>query len=427
MPDGVVDKGVTYAARKQFWAFHNRKQRWSIGVAHRKAGKTVSHVLELIKGANTCPKIRPRFAYIAPQYGQAKRIAWDYVKYYGMAISGSVPNEAELRIDFPNGGRVQLHGGDNPDALRGIDLDGVVLDEYAQMRPTLWAEIIRPALSAREGWAAFIGTPKGRNEFCKLYEAALKDETWFHFMLKASETGILPASEIEQLRNGGTMTPEQFAQEMECSFEAAILGAYYGSLMAQAQDAGRIGEVPYNPSYPVETWWDLGFGHATVIWFAQRLPTGMVHLIDFYQMTGMTLPHYVKIVKEKPYTYSRHIGPHDLKVTSWDGTGKTRLQNAADLGIEFELAPDVSIDDGINAARLLIPMCRFDAKNCGPGIEALRQYRSDFDEKMNILRPKPRQDEHTDAADAFRYGAVADPAVGDWSKPLAYRPVTTVV
>lgn len=429
MPDdGIGAEGaprsVTYTARKEFWAFHNRKQRWSIGVAHRRAGKTVAHLLDLIKGANTNKKLRPRFAYLAPLHSQAKTVAWDYLKYYGMAIAGAQANEAELRVDFPNGGRVRLFGADNPDALRGIYLDGVVLDEYAQMRPQVWPEIILPALTDRNGWAAFIGTPKGRNEFCRLYEAALTNPEWFHFMLKASETGILSEPELETARR--SQTPEQYQQEFECSFEAAILGAYYGALIVKAEAEGRIGDVPWQEGHPVETWWDLGYRDATAIWFVQRIGA-MLHFIDCYQMTGMTLPHFTKVVKDKPYQYSRHIGPHDLEVTDYSGDGKTRNEVAERLGIKFELAPDLSIEDGINAGRMLLGSCRFDRTKCAVPIEALRQYRADFDEKMNVLRPKPRHDEHSHYADAFRYGAVADAPAGDWSKPLAYRPVTTVV
>lgn len=435
MPDGVAQElapdaegRVTYVARKQFISFHNRKQRWSIGVAHRRAGKTLAHLLELIKGANTCKLLRPRFAYIAPLHSQAKSISWDYLKYYGMAIPGSTANEAELRVDFPNGGRVRLFGADNPDSLRGPYLDGVVLDEYAQMREQVWPEVIRPQLADRTGWGAFIGTPKGRNAFCRMYEAALLDPEWYTFMLRASETGILSEAELADIRKPNVTTPEQYAQEFECSFEAAILGAYYGKLMTVALEEGRIDEVPYNPSLPVETWWDIGYRDANAIWFAQRYPSGMTHLIDAYQMTGMTAPHFSKIVNEKPYNYSRHVLPHDVAEVDWSGDGRSRAEVLGKmLKAPIESSANAPVEEGINAARLLIPMCRFDAVKCAVAIEALRQYRADYDEKMNVLRPKPRHDEHSHYADAFRYGAVSDAPSGDWSKPLAYRPVTTVV
>src|SRR5579859_681046 len=189
---------IPYAPRKQFLAFHNRTQRYSIGVAHRRAGKTVAHINELIRGALTCSLPRPRFAYLAPLRNQAKAVAWDYLKHYAMVVPGTTANEAELRVNFPNDGEVRLFGADNPEQMRELYLDGVVPDEYAQMRGFAWSEILRPCLADRKGWAAFIGTPMGRNSFCELYEKALKDDSWFHFMLKASETGLLDAGELDR-------------------------------------------------------------------------------------------------------------------------------------------------------------------------------------------------------------------------------------
>lgn len=187
-------------------------------VCHRRAGKTVASVNELIKGAALCDRPNPRFAYIAPLYKQAKDIAWTYLKQgvvplvkYGAAI-----HESELRVDLPNGGRVKLYGADNPDALRGIYLDGVVLDEPAQIDPTLWPEVLRPALSDRLGWGVFVGTPKGRNAFYNVWREAEKNDDWFTLMLKASETGLLLDTELQAARE--MMTEQQYRQEFECSF-----------------------------------------------------------------------------------------------------------------------------------------------------------------------------------------------------------------
>ena len=152
-----VDLG--YEARPQFEAFHARLQRWAVIVAHRRAGKTVACILDLIDAALRCPKPRPRYAYIAPQLKQAKTVAWDYVKHYGARLPGATINESELRLDLHNGGQVRLHGSDNPDALRGIYLDGAVLDEAADASPRLFTEVIRPALADREGGCVWIGTP----------------------------------------------------------------------------------------------------------------------------------------------------------------------------------------------------------------------------------------------------------------------------
>ncbi len=383
-------------------------------MAHRRAGKTVATVNDLIKSVMTCDRQSPRVAYIAPLYKQAKDVAWEYCKRFGLAIPGAQANETELRIDFPNAGRLRLYGADNPDALRGIYLDDVVMDEFADMSPRMWTEIIRPALSDRLGRATFIGTPKGRNTFCEIYESSRADPEWFSLMLRASETGIVADSELAAARKD--MTEDQFAQEFECSFEAAIQGAYYGTLMANADKDGRITRVPYDPAKQVETWWDLGVGDSTAIWFAQRV-NAEVRIIDYYEMTGEGLPHYAKVLNAKPYVYSRHVAPHDIEVREL-GSGKSRRETARDLGIEFDVAPKLDVDDGISAVRMLLPRCWFDAEKCAQGIECLRQYRKDWDERLKVFRPRPLHDWTSHAADAFRYGAsMSDPLK---KKPLVY-------
>lgn len=209
---------LPYTPRKQFSPFHDRTERFAVMVCHRRAGKTVASVNDLIKGAALCEKPNPRFAYIAPLYKQAKDVAWTYLRQ-GVAPLlkfGASINESELRVDLPNKGRVKLYGADNPDSLRGIYLDGVVLDEPAQIDPTLWPEIIRPALADRQGWGVFVGTPKGRNAFYEIWRNAQKDQTWFTLMLKASETGLLPPGELEAAK--AAMTEQQYRQEFECSF-----------------------------------------------------------------------------------------------------------------------------------------------------------------------------------------------------------------
>jgi phage terminase large subunit len=213
---------IPYEPRPQFVAFHARRERFALGVAHRRAGKTVACINDLLRGALTCKRRQPRFAYIAPQIKQAKAVAWDYLKHYALPVPGTRAHESELRVDLPNGGQVRLYGADNPGALRGLYLDGVVLDEYAQMRPVVWPEVIRPALADRFGWAAFIGSPMGRNAFCDLYEAAKVDPAWFVFRLKASETGLIPAAELEDAR--AAMSADQYAQEFGCALPLSYGG-----------------------------------------------------------------------------------------------------------------------------------------------------------------------------------------------------------
>lgn len=413
---------IPYSPRPQFLPFHNRTERFAAIVAHRRAGKTVACVNDLIRAAMTCPLQAPRFAYIAPLYAQAKDIAWSYLKQYTAPIPGVGVNESELRVDLPNGGRVRLYGADNYDRMRGIYLDGVVLDEPADIDPRAYAEVIRPALSDRRGWAAFIGTPKGRNAFWEIYDAATRDDAWFALMLKASETGILPADELADARK--SMTEDQYEQEYECSFQAAIVGAYFGTHMSAAEKEGRIGRVPYDPSLRVETWWDLGIGDTTPIWFAQRSGRE-IWLIDYYEASGAGLSHYAKVLQDKPYVYSRHVLPHDVENHEL-GTGKTRREVLRGLGIDVDVAPKLDIEDGIEAVRNLLPRCWFDAEKCKRGIEALRQYRREWDEKLKVFKERPLHDWASHPADAFRYGAVAPAPSSSWGSPIAYKPAGVV-
>jgi len=191
---------IGYRPRNQFKAFHKRKQRWSVLVCHRRAGKTVATLNDLIRGAVNEGKHEGRYAFIFPQRNQAKDTAWRYLRRYAEPLLAKPPNESELRVDLINGSMIRLYGADNPDALRGPYLDGVVLDEFADMKPEVWNEVVRPMLADRQGWATFIGTPKGKNEFWRLYESAKKDPAWFHMMLKASESGIIAAPELADLR-----------------------------------------------------------------------------------------------------------------------------------------------------------------------------------------------------------------------------------
>ena len=394
---------MRYVARPAFVPFHERRNRWSCIVAHRRAGKTVACVADLVLGALQTSKPNARYAYIAPLYVQAKDVAWAYVRDFAGSVPGVSFNEAELRADLPNGSRIRLYGADNYDRLRGLYLDGVVLDEYADMPPAAWGEVIRPALADRQGWAVFIGTPKGRNAFFDLYERAKVEPDWFALMLRASETGLLPESELAAAR--AEMTPEQYGQEFECSFEAAILGSYYGREMAEAELAGRITAVDYEPGLDVHTAWDLGIGDSTAIWFWQ-IAGGEIRVIDHYEAHGQALPHYAAVLASKPYRYGWDYVPHDARVREL-GTGRTRVETLRNLGRKPRLVPSHEVMDGINAGRLTMPRCWFDADACRDGLEALRQYRADFDDKARVFRDKPKHDWTSHTADAFRYLAMA--------------------
>lgn len=391
---------IPYAPRAPFVPFHDRAQRFACLVCHRRAGKTVAAINDLQKDALTCGQPNPRVAYIAPYYSQAKAVAWDYAKFYALPIPGVKTNESELRIDYPNGARLRLFGADNYDALRGMYFDAVVLDEPADFPINAWPAVIRPALSDRNGRATFIGTPKGKNEFWETYDLSRRDDGWYSAFLQASKSGLLGAAELEEARK--VMGDDLYEQEFECSFEAAILGAYYGKEMRGLTEAGRICAVPYSPSLPVVTAWDLGIGDSTAIWFAQ-FHASQARVIDYYETSGAGLDHYVKLLREKPYIYGAHVLPHDVDVQEL-GTGKSRLEVLRGLGLgDITIAPKLPVDDGIQAVRAFLATAWFDEAKCGRGIESLRQYRRDFDEKGRTFRQRPLHDWTSHGADAMRY------------------------
>lgn len=410
----TVELVSPYEVRDQFRPLHERKTRWSIGVCHRRAGKTVSHINELIIGATKCMRQNPRFAYVAPQLNQAKDIAWTYLKEYTSFLSPKV-NESELWVELPGGARIRIYGADNPDRLRGIYLDGVVLDEFGDMDPTIWSQVIRPALSDRKGWACFIGTPKGKNTFYKLWVEAENDPDWSRLMLKASETGLLDEKELIDARK--MMSEDEFLQEYECSFEAAVKGAYYAKEMGEADRADRITNVPYDPRLPVHTAWDLGVSDSTVIWFVQV--HGMeTRWIDCLKGEGVGLDWYVKELNARPYTYGEHYLPHDVEVREL-GTGKSRKEVLEGLGVKnISVGKALPVADGIQALRMLLATSWFDAVKCKHGIEALRMYRREYDDKRQEFRPHPLHDWTSHYADAARYFAMG------YTRRAAVRPIS---
>jgi hypothetical protein len=396
---------------------HTRQTRWGIAVCHRRAGKTVACVNDLIKAAAICDRSSPRFAYIAPQLNQAKDIAWSYLLEYTDCFGPERKvNASELWVELPNNGaRIRIYGADNPDRLRGIYLDGAVLDEFGDMDPTVWSQVIRPALSDRKGWAVFIGTPKGKNTFHQLWTLAAEDSDWFTLSLKASETGLLDDAELADARR--MMSEDEYAQEYECSFEAAVKGAYYGKEMNDADAAERICSVPHDPRLPVHTAWDLGVADSTVIWFLQ-VAGRETRLIDVLKGEGVGLDWYAKQLQSRDYLWGNHYLPHDVEVREL-GTGKSRKEVLQGLGIKATVCPNIPIADGIQAVRMLLPTCYFDKGRCKDGIEALRMYRREYDEKRQEFKVNPLHDWTSHYADALRYFAVGHrerPAV----KPIQY-------
>lgn len=399
----MVEVVIPYCPRPLQRDLHDAllKYRWGVVVCHRRFGKTVWAVNHLLMRAMTTGH-NARFAYFAPFLKQAKSIAWDYLKHFSRPIPGIAINETELRVDYPNGSRIRLLGADNPDSQRGVYLDGVMLDEYAQMPPLLFTEILRPALSDRKGWAVFLGTPKGKGPFHDLYQKAVADPEWITALYRASETGIVDSVELASAR--AMMSPDEYAQEYECSWVAALRGAYFATELAEARQQGRITAVPHIPYLSVDTWWDLGMDDATAIWLTQDVGRE-IHLIDYYEGSGEGLAHYRDVLErlksERGYHYGRHYGPHDLAVREL-GTGKSRSETAAGMGLRFETVPRVEHKaDAIQAARNLLRQVWIDETHCARGLLCLESYRKEWDDKLQTFREKPLHDFASHAADAL--------------------------
>lgn len=395
------------------------RRRWAVLICHRRFGKTVLLINQLIKKALTHPLPDARFAYLTPYLKQAKMVAWDYLKYYTRTIPRISYNEAELRADFPNGARVRLFGADNMEGQRGIYLDGCVLDEYGHMDPRIFTSILRPALSDREGWAVFSGTPNGRNHLFDIYTLAQANpQTYLSLLLKASETGVLPEDELADARE--LMSAEEYAREYECSFDGALVGSYYAASLNQAESEQRVGRVPYAPELPVVTSWDLGVGDATGIWFMQPFQQE-IRVLRYYEAEGEGLPYYAKVLRDFGYHYGSHIMPHDVRVREL-GTGKSRYETAESLGIRpVTIARSLPVDDGIQATRLLLSRCWFDRANCQQGLAALYAYHKEYDEARKEYKARPYHDWSSHAADALRYFAVG------YAAPVAKRSVSSLL
>ena len=406
---------IDYKPRKHAEAYHSRTERFAVLVAHRRFGKTVAAINDLIRACFSVDKKDVRVAYIAPYLSQAKAVAWDYALEYTIDIPDIKINHSELRIDFSNGSRFRLYGADNYNAMRGLYFDAIVCDEMADFPASAWPTVLRPSLTDRKGSCTFISTPKGKNEFWELYEYAKTDPTWWSGMFKASQTDILDPEELEEAKI--TMGEDRYEQEFECSFEAAIVGAYYAMEMKTATQDNRITTVPYDPSVGVVTAWDLGIGDSTAIWFAQYVGQE-IRVIDYYENSGVGLDHYAKELSSKNYHYMDHILPHDVQVKEL-GTGKSRLETLHNLGIQdVTIAPKLAIEDGIQAARSMLNRCWFDEEKCNRGIEALRQYRREFDEKNKTWRGRPLHDWTSHGADAWRYLAVGKQTQTNWGEPI---------
>ena len=389
-------------------ALHNRRnKRWTTLVCHRRAGKTVSCCVDLILGALETKRENPQFAYLAPFREQAKRIAWQYLKELSRDYWSKKPNESDLIVYLKSAGgeaKIYVGGADNPDSLRGLYLDGCVLDETGDIRPSAWYSVLRPALADRRGWAIFAGTPKGKNMFWALREEArMNPATHLLIEVKASKSGILPMDELRDAK--AQMTEDAFLREFECSFDAAIPGAYWAREIGALYDAGQVKDFEIEPDLPVEVVADLGFTDSCAWWVWQTTPDGY-RVVDFYENDGQSIQHYIDWIKALPYKVAEVWLPHDAKAKSLQ-TGRSIIETFLQNGIRPQLVPSLSLVDGIEAARKVLPFCWFNETKVYEGLEHLRAYCREWDERAQTFKNKPKHDNHSHASDSFRYLALA--------------------
>jgi hypothetical protein len=392
--------------QRRLWRYLEAGGKRAVAVWHRRAGKD-----EVCLHWAACAAMQRvgNYWHMLPEASQARKAIWDAVNPHTgrRRIDEAFPpsiraglRDDDMRIKLINGSAWQIVGSDNFNSLVGSPPTGLVFSEYALTSPAAW-DYLRPILAENGGWCLFMMTPRGRNHAWSLYELARGRPDWFAELLTVEQTGAIAPDIIADERASG-MAEDMVAQEYYCSFDAALPGAYYGKLMQSAETEGRIGRVPWAPDAAVHTAWDLGIGDSTAIWFCQQVGQE-TRLIDYYENFGVGLDHYAKVLRERPYVYGEHSLPHVAQVADLS-TGRSRLQTLASLGVHGRVLPrEPNIDDGINAVRNLLPRCLFDAAKCARGLEALRQYRCDYDAERKIYSARPRHDWTSHAADAFRY------------------------
>jgi hypothetical protein len=387
--------------RAHFREFLESRHRWSVLVAHRRAGKTVAVVQKLIACALTHQRPGPplRYAYIAPTRDQAKDIAWGYLQDYTAKIPGAVANQAELKVTYPNGATIRLYSGENYERMRGVYFDGVVSDEDADIPPAAFDFVILPCLLDYDGWHTRIGTPKGRNVFWRAYRDAVDDPDSYALMLKASESGILSEAALGAMRK--KLTPEAYAQEMECDFSVGRPGAIYAKFLEAALSEGRIMDFPWDRGEPVWTSWDLGAPQntRTVYWqFIGR----EIHVIDHDTDLDLTPAARVAHMVAKGYPYAGHFFPHDAAAS--EKTGKNFQDTMQEAGLEgIRILPRCrEVWPGINKCGEMFPRMVFHKEKTKHLRDSLEAYHRKEDKQSGFIRSEPVHDWASHDADAFR-------------------------
>lgn len=409
-------------SQRDTWSYLENGGKRAIEIWHRRSGKDE---LALGWGAVAAHQRVGTYWHLLPEAAQARKVIWDAVDPHRGIRRIDVAFPAQLResernhdmfIRFKIGSTWQVGGSDNYNSLVGSPPVGIVFSEWALANPSAWGYML-PIFEDNGGWALFITTPRGQNHAYQMHQSAKKLSDWHTSILTPDDTGLFSIDTLERIRQeyidlyGEVLGIAMYEQEYWCSFEAPILGAVYGSEMRDARKEGRIGFVPHDDSLPVETWWDIGHDDETAIWFIQRMPGGALHAISYYENRLVGLSHYVKVLQEKQYVYSQHLGPHDAGHRRINQEkGKSVVEMLAELGIKMKAMPrDVTLSTGLSATRPLIKRTRFDEINCADGISALSSYHYPWDQDKKKLGSNPEHDWASNGADAFRTGAHSTP------------------
>lgn len=395
-------------------AICNKGYKRVVAILPRRAGKDIAAWNMCIR---ECIKKVQTIYYIFPTYAQAKKVIWNGMTNDGFRFLDYIPpeviencNSQELLIRFKNGSILALCGSDNVDSLMGTNPKGIVFSEYALQSERAY-QLLSPILRQNNGFALFISTPRGKNHLYTLFEIAKNNPDWFAYKLTLDDTKHIPVSEIQKEMSEGIMSEDLIQQEYFVSFDMGVEGAYYTRYLDKMKIKGQIGEVPWEPSFKVHTAWDLGVRDSTSIIFFQTIGT-TVRIIDYYEKSKEGLEHYVKVIENKPYSYGKHIAPHDIRITEF-GTGLTRLEKARQLGIKFIIAPDLSIVDGIEAVRSTLSKIWIDQSNCSQLINCIENYRQEYDSKRKVYHNRPLHNFASHGADSLRYLCITLPKTRD--------------
>ena len=408
------------------WSYLENGGTRAVAVWHRRAGKDV---VALNWSVVASLRRVGLYWHLLPTYSQGRKIVWDGRTKEGRPFRSFFPpelikneNNTEMKLELVNDSIHQVVGTENIDRLVGTNPVGCVFSEYSLQDPRAW-NFIRPILAENGGWAIFPYTPRGKNHGFDLYEMARRNPNWFCQKLSIEDTGAIPLSVIEEERASG-MQEELLQQEYYCSFESGMVGSYYGIVLAKLYKQGHITRVPYDPAIPVDTGWDLGMDDSTAIWFSQST-RNETRIVDYYEGSGESIGHYARILAEKAerynIVYGHHYGPHDLEVRELFQTehpGKSRKEVARrSYGIRFTTVARHDPADGIEAARLLLPTCYFDAERTDRGLSALMNYRKKWDEEKRMFTGEI-EDWTNHGADAFRTLAMGLKRRGNVQKRL---------